>query len=1108
MKRLSVPVLPIILVAFMLQTVWGENRASTVAYASDATKAIQAYEAGDWEEAVRELGRTISSNRENVSVLMMYAEAQLNRRPSQGSYIQQAIGAYRDVLRLDKANEKAAKSLIEIYLVSRNPDEAVLIANRFLMNNQNRDVRHLRAQAHIQLHQFQVAYDELESIIQAEPNAVSAYGMLGQLIEQRPEEFEGNPRQWFDLAVRKNPDMPMAYILRAGFLIRHNDRSAAIQDLKTAAKLDLSDHKIRMSLAQSFLALGKKEHAREQLDAVEKDHPEELTLWHLRAQFADSNETMLAVAQGAMSHLGAKVWDFYPIAAELFARAEAFEKAQDIVGKMTEKDYRPDQVAFIEGLIANQKGQFSEAVALWQRSLQLGNKSVKLRLSLTSALEKTGDKQALQDQLRDLVLDYPNRVDFRLALARHFGDTGDWESANRQALEALAIAPNDRAARLFSIESQVRLLAARVPLAELSEWDRLERQIEALPRNIRNRPFTQLMLTEVLLNKGDLIKAEQCLDQIQTDDPENILKRLLMKSTLLVKQDRNEEAVLALKQAMEDFPQSKRLLDRLVSLLLGQEKRVECQQVLTNALERLEDPERRHDLGLQLGRLYQKWAEPEKALALISELDQNFPDTIEIKRFLLSLSSVVEDKEKAQSIIDQIKRIEGQDGWQWRYEQARFWARDISLDYRGKYTQAVSLLERNLTTNPDDQASRILLATVHYRAGEVQVAIETYQEALRRTPEDLNIVMASLVAMRNAAKFDEVDQLLDQLARRGVTLPEIWFLQFESHLRHGRLDDATIVLETIRESDPDNPPAGLLLAQLLLRQGKLYEADTLLGELRSKTQDRFQVDATRVELFIRQEKHAEAIALCNELVDRNDNSAAYMLRAKTFAALGDTAKAQDDFDSLTRMEPNNPGLWVTKSRFYLSTGNTSAAVDDIDRALALDPQNVVIQKQAIRTYIQSGDPDRVSLAEQVLNRALQSMPLDPDLLLDRVTILLINPSVEATRQSLAILEQVTDTNPEKHGAWVVWVQLLLQRNDTEEAIKAVIRGLVNHPNDRALLLLKARAESRLSRGLATRTYEGLLDLNPEDIEVQLLLANMYVIAREVQKAVHSLVSHR
>jgi beta-lactamase regulating signal transducer with metallopeptidase domain/tetratricopeptide (TPR) repeat protein len=393
-------------------------------------QATLVYQEEDWDMAARELGRYLSRDRKSISVWMMYAEAQLNRRPRQRSIVQQAMGAYREVLRLDKANEKAAKSLVEIYLAHGNPGEAESLANRFLKNHQSGDIQRLRAQAQIQLRQFNQAYDELKSMLETEPNNVSAYGMLGQLVERRPDDFNDDPGQWFDLAVSNNPDVPMAYILRADYFTRQDDPNAALRDLGVAAGLDLSDYKTRLSLAQAFMVLDKREEAEEQLDLVQEDHPEELALWHLKAQLADSNAAMLSVAKGSMNHLGVKVWDFYPTAAELFVRAKSYERAQEIVQKMQEKDYRPDLVAFIKGLIAYQKEEFSGAVILWQRSLQLGNKSETLRSLLALALGRTGDQPARQDQLQALASEHPDRPEFRLGLTNHIASDAGLEASN------------------------------------------------------------------------------------------------------------------------------------------------------------------------------------------------------------------------------------------------------------------------------------------------------------------------------------------------------------------------------------------------------------------------------------------------------------------------------------------------------------------------------------------------------------------------------------------------------------------------------------------------------------------------------------------------------
>src|SRR4030042_5027908 len=90
----------------------------------------KAYDEHRWEEAAKHLGSYIALERGDVSALLKYADAQLKIRPAKRNRIQQAIGTYRTVLRLERDNSEAAMKLTEIYLDVGSPGEAELIGGR------------------------------------------------------------------------------------------------------------------------------------------------------------------------------------------------------------------------------------------------------------------------------------------------------------------------------------------------------------------------------------------------------------------------------------------------------------------------------------------------------------------------------------------------------------------------------------------------------------------------------------------------------------------------------------------------------------------------------------------------------------------------------------------------------------------------------------------------------------------------------------------------------------------------------------------------------------------------------------------------------------------
>ncbi|MCJ7728284.1 MAG: tetratricopeptide repeat protein, partial [Sedimentisphaerales bacterium] len=259
----------------------------------------KAYDEHSWEEAAKQLGRYLSVMQDDVPALLKYAEAQLNIRPLKQGNIQQAIAAYRNVLRLDQSNFKAAKHLSEMYLSLGMPGEAELIANRALQTGESAELRRILAIALANQRKFTEAAKELKGIIEKNPEQASAYEILGQLVEQRPEVFSEDPNFWFDQAVRTNPSSAEAYIARGAYFLRQGNKDEAMADLGQAEQKDLSNSATRLRLAEVLINADTLDRAQKQLDIAQTSEPGNQLLWQLWAQLAlksNSNDIMSRVA--------------------------------------------------------------------------------------------------------------------------------------------------------------------------------------------------------------------------------------------------------------------------------------------------------------------------------------------------------------------------------------------------------------------------------------------------------------------------------------------------------------------------------------------------------------------------------------------------------------------------------------------------------------------------------------------------------------------------------------------------------------------------------------------------------------------------------------------
>jgi tetratricopeptide (TPR) repeat protein len=222
--------------------------------------------------------------------------------------------------------------------------------------------------------------------------------------------------------------------------------------------------------------------------------------------------------------------------------------------------------------------------------------------------------------------------------------------------------------------------------------------------------------------------------------------------------------------------------------------------------------------------------------------------------------------------------------------------------------------------------------------------------------------------------------------------------------------------------------------------------------------------------------------------------------------LGDKQSAIEDFKKAIEMEPNNVDARLAKIDFAGSAGMIDGAIADVEKALVMAPDNVIVQQRAVALLLSSNKAQLRKRGESILNSAIDANPDDTGLQLQKVRLLLAVGTAPAIEQATAILENITETRPVLAEAWALLAQTELSQGQISKAIDLASRGLVYKPNDKSLMLLKARAEAVRSPLLAIPTLKAILDVEPNDSQVIIMLAETYMTAGEPDKAIQMLKS--
>ena len=1064
----------------------------------------KAYSEQKWEEAARNLGRYLAVAQNDTTVLFKYAQAQLNIRPLKRNNLEQAVSAYRTILRIDETNSQAALTLTGIYLQIGLPGEAGLIAARAIEKNPSPELRRILAIALINQRKFEEASKELRNIIKEHTGYVWAYDVLGRLAENRPDDFLETSQSWFDEAVKSNPSNAEAYIIRGASYLRNGKKAKALSDLTEAEKLDLSDFTVRLHLAEEFVNANILDRAEKHLAVVQAAEPTNQTLWQIWAKLAlksNTGPTMTKVAQTGLKALSAQPWDFMPTAAELYIRGGELDLAGSCIAELRRKEVAPTTTEFLEGLIADHKGQYYQAVKHLYQAIQMGDKSASIRLELADVLSRLGDKQSAIQQLRILVSEQPSFAGARLSLAKLLTESGNWNEASEQARAVTQVLPDGSDAALIYVQARIQILAENRTDKDSPLWQEIEERLTKLEKTSDNVFPIKLLQFQTAVLRSRFGMAQQLLDDMKNRYPSRV-EVAMAEIELLFAHDKTEQAMLKLSQTVSQFPESVSAIAYFATLLTNRDERQECEKMVRNSLEQIKQPVARRQLGLLLADLYSHWNEQEKRYQLLDSLVRDMPDDVILYCELLRCEKVIKNPDRAQELINRIEAIEGESGWHWRYEQARIWfVQSTGGNFRNRYPQIISLLKENLLANPEDQASRTLLATAYERAGELQLAISTYLEALDRSPRDIHIIVSAVAALYKTDEYDRADKILHQATNERLFHPELERLQLQSYLRRGELSSASSIMENLLYNDPNNKSICLALALLKIRQNRFIDANALLVKLKIQEPDSLPIAAAQVELNIRQNKSAEALLICDRIVDKLHNTSAYILRSRTNAIMGRFDKAMQDLDYALSVEPNSVEALVARSDIYSFIGKLNKAIIDIQQAMSLSAGNIQIEKRAIPLFLASGDAARVHQGRDILDKVLALNPHDIELRFYKARYLLAEGTAPAISQAQEILQRITEERPKTTDAWALLADIAIRLKQPTKAVDIVLRGLVHQPNDKSLLMLKAILEAKSSPLLAIPTLKALLELDPNDTDVVMRLSETYLAAGEPDKAV-------
>ncbi len=1080
-----------------------------------------AFEKGDWLASYKNLQEYLGRNPDDVEVLKKYAKARLSVRPLDPANIAGAISAYRRVLQLAPRDDVAYEQLAVLYPGVGDFEDLAYIARMRLEHIQNdpNDRKSAKvwktslwlAEALVGLNRAQEARQTLEKLMgeleAALPNRhveyVKACTLMCQLTTGESAEVKAEARKYLNKAAEYDPNSVEALAYRARFYrqirdipgVDENERiRLARQDLERADRLGTDNPELRCYLGMEWIAHKEFDRAAAELKAADA-LPEET----LEKQFFDLDNWKVARCLFAVE-----------LASRKGAIAEAVSLTKEALAGLTEKRLRArilptaiplfvadgnvpqarkylteyidtlpvqegakeprERLVYLEALMDRADNKWYAVIEAVQPALVGTAPDSELRRQLwrwlAEAFSRTGQSRRAIGVVSTYLRNDPGHREMTLLLAREYVRLRDWDRALEAARAAESLNRADVMVRLFRIEASIYVVAEQQEKPTEADFSTLRSELAQLRADHPDQVHIRILQAIIAdyLKQPDQAEAELKSAIAEGKEPLRAEMQLVAHHSQAKHLD---QAISVCQAACERHAEVAEPWISLAGLYAAKNDYDAARGCFQKGLSAVVDTWEKRALSIQYALLELSHGDQDAGIKRLSDLAVQDPQEIRVRTLLLSIEKVLKDRARAQGLIDELKKAEGQSGLWWRIHQAALWL--SSGEWRSQQQEVTSLLRTCIDSDPQWSAPVLLLATMYENLNDLLHVEETCRQALARNPSATDITVKLVSLLERQQRISDAEQVLRQ-AEADPQVSSAW--RVRTAVRAGDYSRAIEELKLRISNNARDANSRIDLARLIYWQTRdAAQALKYVQEAEVIAPGSLAAMGVKAAILRADGQTGEAQKILDDYVANRKDFTAYQIRAAYFAGEGRWERAEEDYRKLTTFADKDKRAmgYQLLSSFYISRKDPNQAVATLEEGLKADPNETSLQRGLMRLLLRRAPGQGRERGIEILAALEKRLPEDPELMRLRALLLLDSPTSESVRKARAILENVIKREPTAVDAHLTLIGLAMQGSEYRAARECAIRALGSNLGNRALLLAKARAD------LAFRDYSAAVD---------------------------------
>jgi putative PEP-CTERM system TPR-repeat lipoprotein len=412
----------------------------------------------------------------------------------------------------------------------------------------------------------------------------------------------------------------------------------------------------------------------------------------------------------------------------------------------------------------------------------------------------------------------------------------------------------------------------------------------------------------------------------------------------------------------------------------------------------------------------------------------------------------------------------------------------------GSVDNAIELLEKSLTAEPDNESLKLSLARAYLQAQRAEDAI-----ALTKTIADdqgsfyKDLYLAQGYAATNRAS--EADARIAALSDRFGDNPTVMVLIGDFNAQRNDMEQAGDYYRRAIELDSKNIPARLGLGRIAAASGDTAAAANYFQSVLDDAPDNANALISFAGLKAADGDLEGSERLLLKVLETGDKSPLpRLMLAKIYQQQGDALRVEQSAQEAARLGEGNADVQLSVGDILMSIGEPRAALAYLKKATVLAPESSAASYSLARAQLSLGQPVE---ARESLDRSLN---IEPDGLRASITLALIELGNGNSERALQIANRLQETYPDNPGPVSLAASVHMSQQSFADATELYRKAYSMSPSGASA---RGAYQAAQSAGLdnAERELELWVAQSPEDHASKLILAQHYTRSGENNKSV-------